>query len=158
MAKKSQFQKGVEFLKKQRKKKGSGKRRQPGLLGRAGALFIGLFPLATPVPGVVSDAVARSNAGVSGASSLEGAFKGYINGLSQGIGMGDVFEEMNFTNKDGSFRNRSKVGNGGVPAFSTFKLWGVGFGYMLMDKVAQVLNSNKGQNVPGTRTRLIGSG
>lgn len=159
MAKKSQFQKGVEFLKKQRKKlKGSGKKRSPGLLGRAGALLIGAGPLIVPVPGIVATAMSRDKKNVSIGSNMQASLFGYINGLSAGIGLGDVFPEMEFTNKDGSFRSKGNPGNGGVPRGSTLLIWATGFGYLIADKVAQVLNSGKGQNVPGTRTRLIGSG
>lgn len=157
MAKKTAFQKGVEFIKKQTKKKG-GKRRQPGLLGKAGAIFIGLIPLGVPVPGLVSQAQVRDKVGVSTGSNVEASFKGYINGLANGIGLGDVFETMSFNNKDGSLRGVAEVGNGNTPRGSTWTIWAVGFSYMLMDKLAQVINSNKGQNIPMTRTRLIGSG
>lgn len=158
MAKKSQFQKGVEFLKKQRKKKGSGKRRHPGIAGRIGAFFIGGVPAILPVPGLIATAQARDKKGISVGSNIQASMFGYINGLSNGVGFGDVIPDMAFTNKDGSDRGRGNPGNGGVPRGSTWLIWGTGAAYMFMDKLAQVLNSNRGQNIPGTRTRLIGSG
>lgn len=155
MAKQTQFQKGVAWLKKQRAKGKGKKRHQMGVGGKAGAMIAGLGPLT--IAGLDAAQFAQSQIKSRELTPLSGIYLGFahfLNDLSVGFGFGDALPDVMVTNKRGVLH--SVPANSGVPRGSLWNVVGTGGAMIGVDRLLAWV-SGSGTNIPGTRVRAIGN-
>jgi len=145
-----------------RKKTGNRKRsRKKGLIGRTGALIVGLTPL------IVSGADAGFNAtaihkkypDANIIDTIGLSFKRFVNDMSYGFGLGDTFknEKGNLTihAKDGS-SIADVPAHGDVPKGCFWISTITGTAMVAIDRAIGFI-SESGTNLPGTSIPVIGS-
>lgn len=160
MADKTNFMKGFDAAKnalKKLKTKVTKKRVQRGLLGKGGAVMIGVVPLAVATLEAASAAQNSAKAhdlSIFGTISL--GLNRWVNDMSQGlIGLQAFDEPMQYGTNTGAIR---KFNTGaGLPAFSLLKVVGTGLTMMATDFFASVFSGNRAVMIPQTRIAAIGS-
>lgn len=155
VAKKSNFQKGVEFIKKQSGKLKGKKRHQMGLGGKVGATIAGVGPLAISALDAASNTHRRiTTAKVLPLDAISAGLMQFVNNLGDGFGFGAPFKEVTVGLTTGARQKINLTGN--VPRGS---LWGVVLTGGTMMGVDRFLSwvSGHGVNIPMTKVRAIGN-
>lgn len=160
MADKTNFMKGFDAAKnalKKLKTKVTKKRVQRGLLGKAGAVTIGVVPLAAATLEAAS--AAQNSAKIHDLSMLGTLSLGvnrWVNDMSKGlIGMEAFDEPMQYGTNSGTVK---KFNTGaGLPAFSLLKVIATGGTMMAADYFASFFSGNRAVMIPQTRIAAIGS-